>query len=100
MAQRLTVIKVTGDTDALIEAMQGAEEVFARKAPEHGMIFSCRAKTGDGIMIVNLWPDSESSERAFQDPEIQEALGRMSEVTDGRAERAHYEVVDYRSISS
>lgn len=95
MAQRLTVIKVKGDTDALIEAMAGAEEVFARKAPEHGMIFSCRAKADDGVLIVNLWPDAESSERAFQDPEIQEALSKMPQ---GDSERNHYEVVDYRAV--
>lgn len=96
MAQRLTVIKVKGDTDALIEGMAGAEEVFARKAPEHGMIFSCRAKTDDGVLIVNLWPDAESSERAFQDPEIQAALSNMP--SDAETERNHYEVVEYRTV--
>jgi hypothetical protein len=100
MAQRLTVIKVKGDTDALIDAFSGAEEVFARKAPELGMIFSCRAKTDEGVMIVNLWPDAESSEKAFQDPEIQEALSSMREATGGsETERKHYEVVDYRSLA-
>jgi hypothetical protein len=99
MAQRLTVIKVKGDTDALIEAMAGAEEVFARKAPEHGMIFSCRARADDGVLIVNLWPDAESSEAAFQDPEIQEALGSMQAATAGEAERNHYEVIEYRAVS-
>jgi hypothetical protein len=98
MAQRLTVINVKGDPDALVDAMAGADEVFARKAPEHGMIFSVRARTDDGIMIVNLWPDAESSETAFKDPEIQEALGKVSELTDAPADRAHYEVVDYRPI--
>jgi hypothetical protein len=98
MAERLTVIKVKGDTDALIDAMKGAEEVFERKAPELGMIFSCRAKTDDGVMVVNLWPDEESSEKAFQDPEIQEALSKFNAASDGPSDRNHYEVFDYRLI--
>jgi hypothetical protein len=78
--------------------MAGAEEVFARKAPEHGIIFNCRAKADDGVLIVNLWPDAESSETAFQDPEIQEALGAMLGAAGGEAERRHYVVVDYRAL--
>ena len=97
MAQRLTVIKVKGDTDALIDAMAAGEEVFARKAPEYGIVFSCRAKTDDGVMIVNLWPDDESSERAFQDPEIQEALAGMQGAASGPPERSHYDVIAYNA---
>ena len=98
MAQRLTVIKVKGDTDKLVEAMAGTEEVFQRKAPEHGILFSCRARTDDGVVIVNLWPDAESSDRAFQDPEIQEALGKMMSETDGQPQRDHYDVIDSNSF--
>jgi hypothetical protein len=98
MAQRLTVIKVKGDTDKLIEAMSGTEDVFQRKAPEHGILFSCRARTDEGVIIINLWPDEESSERAFQDPEIQEALQKMMSETDGRPEREHYDVIDSNSF--
>lgn len=99
MAQRLTLIRVKGDPEKLIDAMAGAEEVFARKAPEHGMIFSCRARTDDGVLIVNLWPDAESSETAFQDPEIQEALSAVNAATGAAPEREHYEVFDYRTVS-
>lgn len=97
MAQRLTVIKVKGDTDALIDAMANSEEVFARKAPEYGIVFSCRARTDDGVLIVNLWPDDDSSERAFQDPEIQEALSAMRGAASGAPERSHYEVISYNA---
>ncbi|HEX6712449.1 MAG TPA: hypothetical protein VF066_03650 [Thermoleophilaceae bacterium] len=57
----------------------------------------CRAKADDGVLIVNLWPDAESSERAFQDPEIQEALSRMPQ--DADSERNHYEVIEYRAVA-
>jgi quinol monooxygenase YgiN len=49
------------------------------------------------VLIVNLWPDEESSERAFQDPEVQGALQAAGASMSGQPERDHYEVAAYQT---
>jgi len=96
MAQRLTVIRIKGDTDELLaNKREHIDPVVQRKAPEHGAVWSVTAKTDDGIMIVNLWPDEQSSEQVFQDPEIQAALQAGQAELATSPERNHYEVADY-----
>ncbi|MFL5842076.1 MAG: hypothetical protein ACJ77Z_16625 [Thermoleophilaceae bacterium] len=98
MAQRLTVIKIKGDTDEILRTKaEHIDPVMNRKGPEHGGIWSVTARTDDGVLIVNLWPDEESSERAFQDPEVQGALQAAGGEMTQPAERNHYEVADYQT---
>jgi hypothetical protein len=98
MAQRLTVIKIKGDTDEILATKrEHIDPVMSVKGPEHGGIWSVTARTDDGVMIVNLWPDEESSDRAFQDPEVQAALQAAGSGMGEPAERAHYEVADYNT---
>jgi quinol monooxygenase YgiN len=98
MSQRLTVIKIKGDTDEILRTKaQHIDPVMNRKGPEHGGLWSVTARTTDGVLIVNLWPDEESSERAFQDPEVQGALQAAGATMAGPPERDHYEVADYQT---
>ena len=98
MAQRLTLIEIKGDADELVKFKREAmDPIFERKMDEHGIVFSLTARTDDGILIVNLWPDEESSERAFQDPEVQQAVQQaMSGPAAGPPARTHHEVLDYQ----
>ena|SRR2546423_12884820 len=98
MAKRLTVIRVKGDTDELLRhKSEVMDPVFESKVGEYGGLFHVTARTDDGVLIVNLWENEDGSEKAFQDPEIQETLKTMEEKVSGPPERDHYEVVDYRT---
>jgi hypothetical protein len=35
---------------------------------DHGLILHAGAKTGDGFMVLNLWPSKDGSETAARDP--------------------------------
>jgi quinol monooxygenase YgiN len=97
MTQRLTVINIKGDTEELLrEKAEKVDPVMRGKAGEHGIVFSLTARTDDGMMIVNLWPDEESSEKAFQDPEVQAALSSTGASMTSPPDRSHYEVVDFQ----
>jgi quinol monooxygenase YgiN len=98
MPQRLTVIKIKGDTDEILRSKaEHIDPVMNRKGPEHGGLWSVTARMPDGVLIVNLWPDEESSERAFQDPEVQGALQAAGATMSEQPERDHYEVADYQT---
>ena len=57
---------------------------------------------GGRCLVLNLWESEEGSEQAFQDPEIQQARQAMLEsgTVSGPPEISHYEVVDYRPLST
>ena len=96
MPQRLTVINIKGDADQILQAKREfVDPVMQDKARQYGGIWSVTARTDDGIMIVNLWPDEESSERAAADSSVQATLGAAGDAMTAPSERAHYEVVDY-----
>ena len=97
--QRLTIIRTPGDPEQLVAAKrEHIDPVMERKAGEYGHILHVAAREPDGIVVVNLWESDEGSERAAQDPEIQQARDalRDSGATTGQPEFSHYEVVDYR----
>ena len=97
MAKRLTVIELKGDSDAILEQMQQGDHVMEQAARENGGIFHVRAKTSDGVMIVNLWESEEGSDAVFERSDVQEALKGMEGIVQGPPERNHYEVADYRT---
>jgi quinol monooxygenase YgiN len=97
MAQQLTVINIKGDTDEILAAKrEHLDPVVSVKGPENGGIWSVTARTDDGVMVINLWQDAESSDRAFQDPEVQAAL-QAAGASMTSTERTHYEVADYNA---
>jgi quinol monooxygenase YgiN len=98
MAKRLTIIKLKGDTDAILAQMDEGEHVIEKAARENGGVFHIRAKTDDGVIIANLWENEEGSDAVFQDPEVQKTLEAMQGVVQGPPERNHYEVEQYREV--
>lgn len=99
MAKRLTILEPKGDPDQLLENKRAhIDPVMQQKGPEYGLISHVTARTSDGLLVINLWESEDGSERAFQDPEVQEARQRAMEA-GGQGQppaTTHYEVVDYR----
>jgi hypothetical protein len=87
----MTVMKISGDPEELVERYGQSAEIMADVGRDHGLILHAAARTDDGLMVVNLWPSSEESEAASRDQR------RIAEVTrhdlDGRQiSRDHYEL--------
>jgi hypothetical protein len=59
-----------GDPDDLLtRKRQHMDPVVQRLAPGFGAIWSVTAKTGNGIITVNLWNSPEGAMRFAQEPE-------------------------------
>jgi len=87
----LSIMKVQGDADELMERMARMREVAARKAKEYNGVASIVARTDDGIMIVNLWADDEGRHKMADDPEMREQIESAGLRPDFEA----YEVLTY-----
>lgn len=61
---------------------------------DHGLIFHAAAGTGDGMLIVNLWPSRDGSEAATRDPRRLTVLER-TELDPGGIRREHHEVANF-----
>ena len=97
MARRLTIMRLKGDPDELLQTKQEKLDPVARpKAREYGAISQAVAKTSDGLLMVNLWESEEGSEAMRQDAELDQALREsMLDVADGPPNVEHYELVDH-----
>jgi hypothetical protein len=70
----VSIMEFSGDPEQLMSKMTGVEEVASRKAAEYGGVSSTVCKTDDGIMVINMWSDTEGRHRMGEDPEIRQAL--------------------------
>ena len=91
----MTVIKLKGDTDTIIERMREMQPLMQRVGRENGAISHVSARTDDGVIIVNVWRDEAGSDAAAANPEVQEALGKAMAAGGVEREMRHYEVVEY-----
>lgn len=70
----LSIHTMEGDPDELLaRKRQHMDPVVERLAPRHGAIWSVTARTGSGIITVNLWQAPEGAARFTQEPEAQQA---------------------------
>jgi hypothetical protein len=70
----LSIHTMEGDPDDLLtRKRQHMDPVVQRLAPGFGAIWSVTAKTGNGIITVNLWNSPEGAMRFAQEPEAQQA---------------------------
>jgi hypothetical protein len=89
-------MEFSGDPEELMSKMGTVEEVASRKAAEYGGVSSTACKTDDGIMIINMWSDSEGRHRMGDDPEIRQALqdaGMPPPTAKG------YDVIQHQTVS-
>ena len=99
MARRLTIMRVKGNPDELLQTKREKLDPVAQpKAREYGGISQAVAKTSDGLLMVNLWESEEGSDAMRQDPELDQTLREsMMEAADGPPDVEHYELVDYNT---
>jgi hypothetical protein len=90
----LTIARMHGDPDLLLDAYRRAADVMDGVGLDHGLILHTGAATGDGLLVVNLWPSRECSEAAADDPRRLALLARAP-VAPERIRRVHHEVERY-----
>lgn len=91
----LTLTRMTGDPDALLEVKRERfDPVATAVGAENGMIFHLCARTDDGLLVLNLWESRDGSEATSADPRLQ---GAKDDVGAGDVPRSyeHYEVEQF-----
>ena len=89
----LTIARVSGDPDELLEGYARSAAVMAGVGRDHGLILHAAAKADDGFVIVNLWPSKDGSEAAASDPRRLDTLADLG-LTPDRIQRDHHDVVN------
>ena len=90
----LTIARICGDPDRLLDGYRRSSAVMDGVGRDHGLILHAGARTGEGLLVVNLWPSRDGSEAAAADPRRLAALER-SAVDPERLHREHHEVERY-----
>ena len=91
----ISMMRMSGDTDELVQKLEGIREVGRRLAPKHGGLGTIAAKTDDGILVINLWENEEGRHAMAEEPEVLEALQAAGLPTPNFE---GYEVVDMRIL--
>jgi hypothetical protein len=91
----ISMMRMSGDTDELVQKLEGIRDVGRRLAPKHGGLGTIAAKTDDGILVINLWENEEGRHAMAEEPEVLEALQAAGLPTPNFE---GYEVVDMRIL--
>lgn len=94
----LSLARFAGDPEALLATYRYSEPTMRTVGRDHGLLMHAAARTDAGLLIVNLWPSTEDSRRASEDPRRLAVL-RDSEVTPERIEYEHYELDHYAMLT-
>jgi hypothetical protein len=70
----VSMMRMSGDPGELAQKMQGVADVGRQLAPQHGGLGTIVAKTGDGILVINLWSTEEGRHAMAEEPAVLEAL--------------------------
>ena len=87
----LSIARFSGDGEELLDEYRDSSDLMSEVGRDHGLTLHAAGKTGDGLLIVNLWPSKEGSEAAARDPRRLGVLERAS-VGPDRIRREHYEL--------
>jgi hypothetical protein len=90
----LTLARIGGDPDQLLEHYRGTSALMDGVGHDHGLIVHAGARTSDGLLIVNLWPSQEGSEAAAADPRRLAAL-QSAGLSPRRQRKEHHDVERY-----
>jgi hypothetical protein len=71
----VSMMRMSGDADELAAKLREHVDPVARElAPKHGGLGNVVARTGDGLLIVNLWETEEGRHAMAEEPRVREAL--------------------------
>jgi hypothetical protein len=73
LAQQQSEVHV-GDPRELLDGYRETSALIDAVGRDHGLILHAAAATGDGLLIVNLWPSRDRSEAAAGDPRRRTAI--------------------------
>ena len=93
----MSMLRIEGDPDNIIERMHDVEEVATRIAPEMGGISSTMLRTEGGIIVVNLWKDEHGRHRMADHPQMRAAMLKAN-LPEPHAEG--YEVIRHLTVSA
>ena len=62
----VSMMRMSGDTDELIEKLAPIMEIGRELAPGHGGLGTLVARTDDGILAINLWENEEGRQAMAQ----------------------------------
>lgn len=87
----VTITRIDGDPDELIEGYRRTSEVVDRVGHDHGLILHAGGRTPEGLLLINVWPSIDGSEAAAADPRRLGAL-QQEEITPDQLRKEHYEL--------
>ena len=90
----LTLARISGDPDRLLDGYQRTADVMSSVGRDHGLIAHAAAKTGEGLLIVNLWPSRDRSEAAAADPRRRAVIAQHA-LDPGQFLYEHHEGAEY-----
>jgi hypothetical protein len=71
----VSMMRMSGDSDELAAKLREHLEPVGRElAPKHGGLGTIIARTGDGILVVNLWETEEGRHAMAEEPQVLAAL--------------------------
>lgn len=94
MSGYLTIARISGDPDLLLERYKRSADVMDGVGRDHGLIVHAAAREDDGLVLVNLWPSKDASESAAQDPRRIRTVADQ-QITPDQIRREHLEVGRY-----
>lgn len=87
----LTIARIDGDADDLLDRYRRASGLMDGVGDDHGLIVHASAPTPEGLLIVNVWPSKDASQAAADDPRRQ-AAAHQEAVALAQQRKEHYEV--------
>jgi hypothetical protein len=90
----LTIARISGDPEHLVADYRRAYAVMDQLGHDHGLILHAGARTGDGLLLVKLWPSRDGSEAAAADPRRLAAMEQAA-LTPNQFHREHHELERY-----
>jgi hypothetical protein len=90
----LTIARIGGDPDRLLDGYRRTSALMDGVGRDHGLIVHAGARTGDGLLVVNLWPSRDGSEAAAADPRRLAAL-QDAGLSPDRQRKEHHDLERY-----
>ena len=75
MVAILSMMRFEGDADELFAKVRDqVDPVTSRLSPKHGRLANIVARTGEGVLVINLWESEAGRQAMAEEPEVQEAV--------------------------
>lgn len=87
----LTIARFAGNPDELVATYESSAETMDGVGRDHGLLVHAAARTGTGLLVVNLWPSRDGSLSAAADPRRLQALA-ASGVAPEQVRHEHHDV--------